>query len=157
MANWKEYTTKTTPEDADEIVIADTKANANKRTPFSGLWNWIANKLATAVISQLETQNKSIIPALNELNSKRSFIRIETGESRNTIVITPKNKNEAYHFSAFCFGDANGVYCTATISSIKQESTACSVSKIDDSYEIVIGRWGLLNVVSAQAFSYSIK
>ena len=67
MANWKEYTTKTTPEDADEIVIADTKANANKRTPFSGLWNWIANKLATAVISQLETQNKSIIPALNEL------------------------------------------------------------------------------------------
>ena len=70
MANWKEYTTKTTPEDADEIMIADTKANANKRTPFSGLWNWIAGKLATAVISQLETQNKSIIPALNELNSK---------------------------------------------------------------------------------------
>ena len=72
MANWKEYTTKTTPEDADEIVIADTKANANKRTPFSGLWNWIANKLATAVISQLETQNKSIIPALNELNSNKN-------------------------------------------------------------------------------------
>lgn len=75
MANWKEYTTKTTPEDADEIMIADTKANANKRTPFSGLWNWIAGKLATAVISQLETQNKSIIPALNELNSK---VRVET-------------------------------------------------------------------------------
>lgn len=69
MANWKEYTTKTTPEDADEIMIADSKANASKRTPFSGLWNWIADKLATAVISQLETQNKSIIPALNELNS----------------------------------------------------------------------------------------
>lgn len=70
MANWKEYTTKTIPEDTDEIVIADAKANANKRTPLSGLWNWIAGKLATAVISQLETQNKSIIPALNELNSK---------------------------------------------------------------------------------------
>lgn len=69
MANWKEYTTKTTPEDADEIMIADAKANANKRTPLGGLWNWIAGKLATAVISQLETQNKSIIPALNELNS----------------------------------------------------------------------------------------
>ena len=81
MANWKEYTTKTTPEDADEIMIADTKANANKRTPFSGLWNWIAGKLATAVISQLETQNKSIIPALNELNSKtrRSSERVING------------------------------------------------------------------------------
>ena len=73
MANWKEYTTKTIPEDADEIMIADSKANASKRTPFSGLWNWIAGKLATAVISQLETQNKSIIPALNELNSNRSI------------------------------------------------------------------------------------
>lgn len=73
MANWKEYTTKTTPEDADEIMIADTKANANKRTPFGGLWNWIAGKLATAVISQLETQSKSIIPALNELNSKSFY------------------------------------------------------------------------------------
>lgn len=69
MANWREYTTKTKPEDTDEIMIADTKENANKRTLFSGLWNWIADKLATAVISQLETQNKSIIPALNELSS----------------------------------------------------------------------------------------
>ena len=73
MANWKEYTTKAIPEDTDEIVIADAKANANKRTPLSGLWNWIAGKLATAVISQLETQNKSIIPALNELNSKSFY------------------------------------------------------------------------------------
>lgn len=76
MANWKEYTTKTTPEDADEIMIADSKANVSKRTPFSGLWNWIAGKLATAVISQLETQNKSIIPALNELNSKAIYREI---------------------------------------------------------------------------------
>lgn len=85
MANWKEYTTKTTPEDADEIVIADTKANANKRTPFSGLWNWIAGKLATAVISQLETQNKSIIPALNELNSKRLRVYILKANTPLTI------------------------------------------------------------------------
>ena len=82
MANWKEYTTKTTPEDADEIMIADSKANASKRTPFSGLWNWIANKLATAVISQLETQNKSIIPALNELNSKSFSL---AANSNNTL------------------------------------------------------------------------
>ena len=104
MANWKEYTTKTTPEDADEIVIADTKANANKRTPFSGLWNWIANKLATAVISQLETQNKSIIPALNELNSKGSPTRLtdvfqdtlQTGISIATYVAQTANTPSEY-------------------------------------------------------------
>ena len=89
MANWKEYTTKTTPEDADEIMIADTKANANKRTPFSGLWNWIAGKLATAVISQLETQSKSIIPALNELNSK-SFYKTYVLQGGVTLTIELK-------------------------------------------------------------------
>lgn len=72
MANWKDYTTKEAVEDKDEIMIADATANANKRTPFSALWNWIAGKLASAVIAQLETQNKSIIPAINELNSKAS-------------------------------------------------------------------------------------
>ena len=89
MANWKEYTTKTTPEDADEIMIADSKANVSKRTPFSGLWNWIANKLATAVISQLETQNKSIIPALNELNSNGTMntTYASSGELQNDCYI----------------------------------------------------------------------
>lgn len=89
MANWKEYTTKTTIEDADEIMIADTKANANKRTPLGGLWNWIAGKLATAVISQLETQNKSIIPALNELNSK-SFYKTYVLQGGVTLTIELK-------------------------------------------------------------------
>lgn len=94
MANWKEYTTKTTPEDADEIMIADSKANVSKRTPFSGLWNWIAGKLATAVISQLETQNKSIIPAINELSSKTKISVIspevfEGGEKTRSYKLSP--------------------------------------------------------------------
>lgn len=67
MANWDSYAQKTTPEDADTLMIKDTAGSANKRTPFSGVWTWIVNKLASAVVSQLETTNKSIIPAINEL------------------------------------------------------------------------------------------
>lgn len=70
MASWDSYTEKTTPADNDTLMIKDTAGGANKRTPFSGVWNWIVKKLASAVISQLETTNKSIIPAINELNSK---------------------------------------------------------------------------------------
>lgn len=111
MANWKEYTTKTTPEDADEIMIADSKANASKRTPFSGLWNWIAGKLATAVISQLETQNKSIIPALNELNSKAAAL-ISTAKQKD---ITEIPINGALKFAlVFC---GNNMYFANTNSS----------------------------------------
>ena len=73
MATWDSYTQKSTPADADTLMIKDTSGGANKRTPFSGVWNWILTKLTDAVISQLETQNKSIIPAINELNSKSLF------------------------------------------------------------------------------------
>lgn len=70
MATWDSYTQKSTPADNDTLMIKDTSGGANKRTPFSGVWNWILTKLTNAVISQLETTNKSIIPAINELNSK---------------------------------------------------------------------------------------
>ena len=70
MAKWNEYTTKSAVEDTDELMIADATANVNKRTPLSILWNWIVSKLTSAVISQLETNSKSVVGALNELNSK---------------------------------------------------------------------------------------
>lgn len=70
MAKFTDYTQKTKPADADLLLIHDNAGAANKKTPFSGVWSWILDKLASAVISQLETTNKSIIPAINELNSK---------------------------------------------------------------------------------------
>ena len=70
MATWDSYTTKTKPEDNDTLMIKDTAGAANKRTPFSAVWNWIVDKLTSAVISSLSTNSKSIIPAINELNSK---------------------------------------------------------------------------------------
>lgn len=69
MPKFDDYTQKTTPEDTDISLILDKTANVNKKTPFSGIWTWIVSKLTSAVISQLETTNKSIVPAINELNS----------------------------------------------------------------------------------------
>lgn len=71
MAKFTDYTQKTKPADADLLLIHDNAGAANKKTPFSGVWSWILDKLASAVISQLETTNKSIIPAINELNSNK--------------------------------------------------------------------------------------
>lgn len=72
MAKFNEYTQKATPEDADTLMIYDAAAKANKLSPFSGIWNWIVGKLTNAVISNLQTSNKSVIGALNELHSKQS-------------------------------------------------------------------------------------
>lgn len=95
MATWDSYTQKATPEDNDTLMIKDTAGGANKRTPFSGVWNWIVKKLASAVISQLETTNKSIIPAINELNSKTKIQRINynTNETGNYVQIILDDNN----------------------------------------------------------------
>ena len=69
MGKFNEYSQKATPEDNDTLMIYDATAKANKLSPFSGIWNWIVEKLTNAVISNLETSNKSVIGALNELNS----------------------------------------------------------------------------------------
>ena len=70
MGKFNEYTQKATPADNDTMMIYDAAAKANKLSPFSGIWNWIVGKLTNAVISNLQTNNKSVVGALNELNSK---------------------------------------------------------------------------------------
>lgn len=93
MGKFNEYTQKATPADNDTLMIYDATANANKLSPFSGIWNWIVGKLTNAVISNLQTNNKSVVGALNELNSK-PFLRYEKafGES-----LTIKNVRAATH------------------------------------------------------------
>lgn len=93
MGKFNEYTQKATPADNDTMMIYDAAAKANKLSPFSGIWNWIVGKLTNAVISNLQTNNKSVVGALNELNSK-PFLRYEKafGES-----LTIKNVRAATH------------------------------------------------------------
>lgn len=67
---WNEYTTGTDLDDTDELMILDTSAKANKRTLLSKLSDYVLGKLADKVFEKLETQNKTILGALNELNSK---------------------------------------------------------------------------------------
>lgn len=70
MAKFNEYPSKATPEDADTLMVYDAAAKSNKLSPFSGIWNWIVGKLTNAVISNLQTNSKTVLGAINELNSK---------------------------------------------------------------------------------------
>lgn len=93
MGKFNEYTQKATPADNDTLMIYDATSKANKLSPFSGIWNWIVGKLTNAVISNLQTSNKTVLGAINELNSK-PFLRYEKafGES-----LTIKNVRAATH------------------------------------------------------------
>ena len=70
MPKWTDYTTKTEPADNDEVMVLDTAGKANKRLGLSALSDWIIGKIANKVFENLQTQNKTILGALNELNSK---------------------------------------------------------------------------------------
>lgn len=72
MANniWSNYTEKTaTPVDADEVMVRDSTDGKNKRLLFDAFWKWVAKKLNEATISELQTNNKTIIGAINALNT----------------------------------------------------------------------------------------
>ena len=63
------YTNKEKPEDADLALVWDSAASKVKSSKFSGIMNYIIDKLATAVTAKLQTSNKTVIGAINELNS----------------------------------------------------------------------------------------
>ena len=84
MGKFNEYTQKATPADNDTLMIYDAAAKANKLSPFSGIWNWMVNKLTNAVINNLQTSNKTVVGALNELNSKHLKACLERKRDRYT-------------------------------------------------------------------------
>lgn len=68
MGKFNEYSQKATPADNDTLMIYDATSKANKLSPFSGIWNWIVEKLTNAVISNLQTNNQTVLGAINEVN-----------------------------------------------------------------------------------------
>lgn len=88
MPKWTEYTSKDTLADNDEVMLYDATARANKRGLMSKFWDYVVDKMATAVISKLETNNKTIIGAINALNSETVLKRVSVlNDNINDILI----------------------------------------------------------------------
>lgn len=109
MANntWKNYTQKSTAlSDNDEVMLLDSTDEKNKRGLMSKFWDYVVDKMSTAVISKLETENKTVIGALNKLNSESLIGNVTTIEDTtfdyNSFTKTglyyingPKNQSES--------------------------------------------------------------
>lgn len=90
MPKWTEYTTKDTLADNDEVMLYDATGKANKRGLMSKFWDYVVDKMATAVISKLETDNKTIIGAINALNGKSVTVLVSTENAQvNTNFLIP--------------------------------------------------------------------
>lgn len=105
MGKFNEYSQKATPEDADSLMIYDAAAKANKLSPFSGIWNWIVGKLTNAVIANLQTNDKTVLGAINELNSKELYDIYRNYSWKTSHSIDVSNTNALL---LVAFGGANG-------------------------------------------------
>ena len=90
MAKFTDNTEKTEPVDTDLALIYDTPAKVNKKFTFGNLWKWIAKKIVSEGISQLDTTNKTIPGAINELNSKTRIKLIDVNMTINDKTATIK-------------------------------------------------------------------
>jgi hypothetical protein len=104
MPKWTEYTTKDTLADNDEVMLYDATGRANKRGLMSKFWDYVVDKMSTAVISKLETENKTVIGALNYLNGKTLVnAYIGTGLQRDYVL----NEMSTYIFFMSFVGDGS--------------------------------------------------
>lgn len=103
--NWNNYTEKNAAlTDKDEIMLRDSTDGKNKRSPLSKIWNYMVDKMATAVISKLETDNKTIIGAINYLYGKTLINDyMGTGLQRDYVL----NRMSTYIFFMSFVGDGS--------------------------------------------------
>lgn len=151
MANntWKNYTQKSTAlSDNDEVMLLDSTDEKNKRGLMSKFWDYVVDKMSKAVISKLETNNKTIIGAINALNSdtKKYISRaeyIKTENNRALYRIAPIvsdigvlciNRTGLYLIT---LGQTGGVFNNASIKKIYEGRNDAKI-QIDEGGKAVI-------------------
>ena len=94
MAKWTDYAEKEGLADNDEIIILDKETNKNKRSIVSNIANWAVEKIESHKFSGLNTDDKTLVGAINEVDAKNDAQdkRISTLESG---VSEAKTKNTA--------------------------------------------------------------
>lgn len=165
MGKFNEYTQKATPEDADSLMIYDATSKANKLSPFSGIWDWIAGKLTNAVISNLQTNNKTVVGALNELNSKRfkanSYFIYSDGSTK-TVSVKWGDVNS--HMTSFLLIDNNRItslYITGKLSGVTEISKKSEYAVppvLDTSSEtlkVTLGSWSTALLICLESVTIS--
>lgn len=150
MPKWTEYTSKNTLADNDEVMLYDATARANKRGLMSKFWDYVVDKMATAVISKLETNNKTIIGAINALNSDRKFF---INSQSNTYDNFEAVFNKCLKLSII---GVEKVFC-ANIKSLESYCIVKFYKRSDDSAKMIVFRYDGITIVDGATNSLLIK
>ena len=122
MPNWTDYTKKQQPSDNDLMMIEDVDANVNKRLEFSGLANWIVEKL----------KKNNVISGALKFKGSSAYASLPTNPEQNDYYYSPDGNGTdgagyyAWDGTAWIFIGNNdkGVDSTFTVEGAAADSKA---------------------------------
>lgn len=130
MPKWTDYTIKTTVADNDEIMTLDTAGKANKRLSLSTLSDWVLGKIADKVFTKLQTNNKTILGAINELNSNTKYSASLTQSQRIEI-----EENSIQEITFYKFGRLVSAFINISVKAFHPSTTDfVDICDIPDDY-----------------------
>ena len=94
MAKFNEYPAKTIPKDADKFMLYSAEDSANKLIDYDKLADAVLDKLTSKQFA-LDQGTKTLLSALNELNSKVFF------DVRNLSTFSVQAKLEKENYTSF--------------------------------------------------------
>ena len=122
MPNWTDYTKKQQPSDNDLMMIEDVDANVNKRLEFSGLADWIVEKL----------KKNNVISGALKFKGSSAYASLPTNPEVNDYYYSPDGNGTdgagyyAWNGTAWIFIGNNdkGVDSTFTVEGAAADSKA---------------------------------
>ena len=173
MVSVDSYVTKSDDcADDDRLAIYDSVTKTQKKALFGGgVWNWIVNKLTNAVINNLQTNNKTVLGAINELNSntsklyskgienwgtKSTSVTIRGYSADQTFIVALAGSTTARLFS-FIYGidESDNVLCENLVQG--KNSITILGSRSNREITINIGNWGRGVIYSYLPFALTVS
>lgn len=133
------YTDRGTLADTDAFLVND--GTGMKKSVLSKLSDFVLNKIADKVFAKLQTNNKTILGAINELNSKAELTVITTTSGEYTLAPgqsvpyeVPAPSKDGYEIVSKLYSFSNGAVIYANpngwASNITNISRTCTFSTV---------------------------
>lgn len=147
------YTDRGTLADTDAFLIND--GTGMKKSVLSKLSDFVLNKIADKVFAKLQTNDKTILGAINELNSKTTINKWNFYSGLSTTSDEIKELSSKGHLAGILIVDQNGrsnIYATGKTSKVTPISITYndieSPTIVNDTFKIPLKAWSAYLFIS---------